>query len=157
MVLGATIALTLLLAAVFLKVRKQIRLFEGLFLWFVISMLTEDFITLLTVNLKWVRESHDLTLFWSWVLLRSSIQPLVIALFVNSFLQAASWLKKGLYFLLVWFVLQALNWVGEQLGLFHSSPYPYGLFSIEWAIALGVAIGLVKGYRRLVQREVRAL
>lgn len=118
-----SLAITLILAQVFYYQKKRLSFLQNTILFMILTILISNFLTITTLEMKWIKSTDDPFLFIVISLYRDGILPILILIFINYFVTPNSAINKILIFslflicclgidsLLIFFgVLTYINW-----------------------------------------------
>jgi len=104
-----TLVLALTLALVFYFQTKPFSFLQNSILYMVLTIITTNVITILSLNLKWIRPTDNPFLFPALLLYRDVIIPLLVLIFINGFHgNKVLWIRAS-YFLICFIGLLAMD------------------------------------------------
>ncbi|UII58549.1 hypothetical protein LS684_23465 (plasmid) [Cytobacillus spongiae] len=121
----------------------------------VLSIISTNYLTVMTNKLEWIRASRDVTQFISLLINRECILPLVGVVMVNRYLNSDSVIHKSILFISLLFFITSLDLLHLH---FKTIDYPqWSLLNtvIMNSVYLIISIGLGKALYALQKKEVK--
>ncbi|MCA1062946.1 hypothetical protein QTG56_15160 [Rossellomorea sp. AcN35-11] len=121
----------------------------------VLSIISTNYLTVMTNKLEWIRASRDVTQFISLLINRECILPLVGVVMVNRYLNSDSVIHKSILFISLLFFITCLDLLHLH---FKTIDYPqWSLLNtvIMNSVYLIISIGLGKALYALQKKEVK--
>ncbi len=146
-----TVLIMLIYIALFMK--KKLSFTANSIQFMVLSIISTNYITIMTNNLEWMKASEDVTQFISLLINRECILPLVGVIMVNGYLNYNKRSEKILYYVSLLLLISVLDILHVH---FHSLSYPdWSLFNtvIVNALYLVFCIWLGKGLYYFQKKE----
>ncbi|WP_201716266.1 hypothetical protein [Rossellomorea arthrocnemi] len=119
------ISMLIILIYIVLFMKKRLSFTANSIQFMVLSIISTNYITIMTNKLKWMYASEDLTQFISLLINRQCILPLVGVIMVNGYLNYDKRKEKMICFLTLLFFISVLDVLHVY---FHSLSYP------EWSL-----------------------
>ncbi len=129
-------------------------LFEILFLWMVLMCLEQNFVTIVNLNLKMVTipEKHDI--YWVMAAGRLLFNPLLMIWYVElCFTKHRTFLFRGIFALLLIFLLVARELASEHFHLLYFTGWKPWWSAVSYACTISIAVLLYKWFHRLIGKE----
>ncbi len=127
--LPLSIALTMIIGHFFYYQKKALNFLQNSILFMVLTLLTTNLMTIAAMNISRLKLTDDPFLFLAFPLYRDVIIPIVVLIFVNAFILADSFKRKGA-------LLAAYLFCGLAIDYFHIY---FGVFDYtSWQIAFPV-------------------
>lgn len=153
MILSIFLSVMLLLIISFCVIPRRMHLFEILFLWMVVWLLTHTISSIIIVNLQLLEITKELSYFWLRVFKRIFLYLLLIIWFLDISLLIKNKIKKYLFLLFLIFILISIEYCFILSGVFIKTNWSIGYSFIEWAFTVGVSYFLWQWYRRKLFNE----
>lgn len=150
MILSIFLFILVLLILISLMLKRRLHLFEVLFIWMTVWLITHSLSSILVFNLEILSLSKRPDLFWLHVLKRLILYPLIIIHFISIFVSLKNrWSKIGTFIVNV-IVMSALEFLFIAMGVLHNHQNQYKLWMSlsEWAFTLGLTYLLWFWYRK---------
>lgn len=107
--LPLTLVIALTLALVFYFQTKSFNFLENSIIYMVLTIMTTNVLTILSLNLKWIKPTNDPFIFPAYLLYRDGIIPLLVLIFVNGFHTTKGLRIRTTYFFICFICLQAME------------------------------------------------
>jgi hypothetical protein len=145
-------AITVILLISFVVTRKNLHVFEILFLWMVIIIIHHNFFTVAAVNLHLFDFGGHLERYWSLVFIRVFLIPLLmIWCFDRTLAEKAhkkwGWLALGIL------ALTGLEYLSDVLLVFRRMAWNYWWSLMEWIVIFLLVEYSWIWYRGLLRKE----
>ncbi|TJY41808.1 hypothetical protein E5161_11430 [Cohnella pontilimi] len=133
MVLSIFFSLTMIVGITYAVTKKNLHIFEILFLWMIILIIHHNFVTITTVNLHLFRFADRLPFYWTIVFERVVLIPLLIVYYFDRMVvrrpyQKWVWLPFGIL------LLTGLEYLTVNLDLFSYERWKFWWSPIEWLV-----------------------
>ncbi|PFA70721.1 hypothetical protein CN378_00165 [Bacillus sp. AFS015802] len=119
------ITILIILIYIVLFMKKELSFTSNSIQFMVLSIISTNYITIMTNKLEWMKASEDVTQFISLLINRECILPLVGVIMVNGYLNYEKRKDKVICFLSLLFFISVLDILHVH---FHSLSYP------EWSL-----------------------
>jgi hypothetical protein len=153
MALPISITLVVLVAYFFFFMKKSLTFLHNLIIFMVITILTRNVLTIVSMELKRFSISEEDVLNLVSLLDREILVPLVVLIFVNEYLQMSTILGKAMLFLGVLVLLFGLKYFETHFNVVQFEQWNFMYSSITDAGFLIAGLGFAKGIRVLQRWE----
>jgi hypothetical protein len=155
MALPVSITLTIIISHFFFVQKKKLSFLQNSIVFMVISIMTKNYMTIMTMQLKMLKNTEDHFLFLFFLLQREIIIPLLVLIFINTYLLSSCWKRKTFLFIGVLASMQAVEYLSV-----HFKVVEYVKWNFIFAVIVNVAyllmgLGLAKIVLFLKQWENR--
>jgi hypothetical protein len=99
MALPVSITLTILISHFFFYSKKTLSLLQNSIVFMVMAIITRNYVTIMTMQLKLLKSTEDYFLFLFLLMHREIIVPLLVLIFINNYLSSSCWNKKMFLFI----------------------------------------------------------
>lgn len=152
MILFFYVALNVIALFLFTKKKKSLHSLEIITFWMFSSYLFQNFSALCYMNFKTIFIPDKLSYELAHFLNRTVLFPMLMVAFLHFFLILSTPLKKLLLLISFIFLLTALEWLSDLLGiLVHIHWQLWWSFSF-WLFALLGLIGFMKFFRKILYK-----
>jgi len=125
-----------LLIIIFCSYQKRLHLFEILFIWMTIWLITHSVSSIIIVNFKLIALSQKLSFFWVHFFKRLLLYPLIIIMFFDLYQRISATSFKILTFVSCIFFLSTLEFVFIYLGILINNKFTFFHALIEWSFTI---------------------
>jgi hypothetical protein len=146
-------SITLLLFISFVVTKRNLHLFEILFMWMIIIFIHHTFLTVTAVNLKLITFTASRTNFWTLVFNRITLIPLLIIWFVDISL-SVTLLRKLLLLPVSLCILVGIEYLGDLFNIYHHVHWKVWWSVVEWTIILLFVYINWIWFRKILRREL---
>lgn len=157
MILSIFLSITIILVISFCVTSKRIHLFEIFFLWMVIWLLIHNSYSLILINLKGLGFSKDLGDFYTRILKRLVLFPLLIIWFFDISLIFNNKVKKYGLILIAIIMLVLIEYCFIFSGLLIKKNWNVGYSFIQFGFIVSGSYFLWNYYRKKLFKERRSL
>lgn len=116
--------------------RRRLHLFEMMFIWMMVWVITHSVSSIIIENLELVSISQRLDEFWLHVFKRLILYPLIIILFIDFYVRVKSKSKKMATLGLNLLVMVLLERLFIKLGVLFSHHFMIWMSVLEWSFTL---------------------
>lgn len=117
MILSILFTSTILIALIFFLSEKKLSFLENAIVFMVMVIITRNYNTIMTMVLKLFKNTESHQLFVGLLLHREIIIPVLVLIFINSFLLFNSWKRRVVLFLLILGTLQGFDMLLVHFGV----------------------------------------
>jgi hypothetical protein len=136
MILSLFIFILVLLIIIFCSYKKKLHLFEIIFIWMTVWLITHSVSSILIANLKVLALSPNLSDFWVHFFKRLLLYPLIIVLFFDIYLRINR-VPLRIILLCINIVLFTLfEFLFIRLGILINKNFNMGMALIEWTFTI---------------------
>lgn len=111
------ITISLSIFNIFLFQKKQLTFIQNSIVFMMMTIVTTNYITIVSLNLKWIKTTQDPFLFIGVLLYRDIIIPILVLIFINAIINSTSIKNKGFYFISTLIALQVTEFLCLFVGL----------------------------------------
>jgi hypothetical protein len=130
--------------------KRRLHLFEVLFIWMTIWLITHSISSIFITNLEFISLSQRSDLFWLHVLKRLILYPLIIIHFISIYLCLKKrWTKISLFVVNI-LLMSSLEFFFIAIGVLQNNQHQYKLWMslMEWTFTLTVTYVSWLWYRK---------
>ncbi|MGP4041253.1 hypothetical protein ACTWP4_15335 [Gracilibacillus sp. D59] len=142
--LPLTILFTIFVFLFFFFQRKRYTFIENSIVYMVMTIITTNVITILTLNLELIKTTENPFLFPAVLLYRNVIIPLLILYLVNAFHTSYTLKRKTLYFILIFTCLNGIEALLIFMDVFKFIKWNYFKAAIVNCAFLFIGLGIAK-------------
>jgi hypothetical protein len=147
-------SLTIILMISFVVTKKNLHLFEILFMWMIINVIHHNFLTVAAVNLRMFDFADNIANYWTLVLVRVFLIPLLIIWYFDKTLSANpckkwTWLPAGIL------ILAGVEYLADVLHVFRHTRWKFWWSFIEWFVIFLLVNYSLIWYRNLLRMELK--
>lgn len=134
------IILIILFLIAFIWWRSNLSLLEILTVGVFISTINQNFIDIISANLKLIHITEQLQMFFSSLLISAFMTPLLVVVFIGYYSETRTLIQK-LSLLLIWILLlTGIDYMAKFVGIFHFHKWVFWWSLIEWLCILIAAL-----------------
>lgn len=137
----------------FLSTKRNLHLFEILFMWMIIIVIHHNFIEITTVNLGLFRFAPYPANYWTYVFIRIFLIPLLIIWYFDQTLSVKP-LKKWVWLPLGIVILVGVQYLDDVLGVYQFTHWKLWWSIIEWFVIFLIVNYSWLWYRNLLRKEM---
>lgn len=154
MIVPVFLSIMLLLLISFCITSKELHLFEILFLWFTICLISQTSSWMLIVNLDFLSVSNGRSYFILHAIEKIIIEPLVTITFFDWSKRISNKTRKYVFLVLTPITLMLIEYIYIWTGVLEKKHWNIGYSFIEWVFIVTVAYWLWHLYRKKLGKEV---
>src|SRR3954449_8687985 len=154
MIFSVFLTIMLLLLISFCVTSKELHLFEIIFLWFTISLLSQTVSWMLIVNLELLKVANGQSYFILHAIEKIIIDPLVTITFFDWSKRISHETRKYVFLVLTPFALILIEYIYIWSGVLEKKHWNIGYSFIEWVFLIAVTYRLWQLYRKKLEKEV---
>jgi hypothetical protein len=153
MVISISLFISLILFISFCLTSRKMHLFEIIFLWLVISLFIHNLSSVILMNLEFLTLSKEIKYFWTHLIKRILLFPLIIIWLFEMILRHNHFFNKLCLLLLCIFLLISGDYIAFFIGVYHQKNWNIGYSFIQWGFIVSISYLLWKGYRKILYKE----
>lgn len=153
MILSVFMFILIFLLIVFCNYKKRLHLFEILFIWMTVWLVTHSASSILIVNLKLLSLSENQSDFWTHFLKRFLLYPLIIIIFFDYYLEIRDRIGKIALLIFNICFMSSLEFLFIFLGVLKNEKFYVHHSLVEWTVTVVLTYILWIWYRN--QRLMR--
>lgn len=142
--LPLTLLLTILISFFCFFQRKPFTFIENSIVYMVLTILTTNIITILSLNLHLIKATENPFLFPAVLLYRDAIIPLLILIFINFFYTGFTLKLKFFFFIFIFVCLNGMEALLVFLDVFEFTKWNFYYAAIVNAAYLFIGLGIAK-------------
>ena len=154
MILPVFLSIMILLLISFCVTSKELHLFEIIFLWFTVCLISQTVSWILIVNLDLLSVANGRSYFILHAIEKIIIDPLVTITFFDWSKRISHETWKYVFFALTPFALMLIEYIYIWAGVLEKKHWNIGYSFIEWVFLIAVAYRLWQQYRKKLVKEV---
>jgi len=154
MILPVFLSIMILLLISFCVTSKELHLFEILFLWLTVCLISQTISWILIVNLDLLSVANGRSYFILHAIEKIIIDPLVTITFFDWSKRISHETWKYVFFALTPFALMLIEYIYIWAGVLEKKHWNIGYSFIEWVFLIAVAYRLWQQYRKKLVKEV---
>lgn len=147
-----SVSFILLLAYIVSK--RKLHLFEILFIWMVVIIIHNNFLTITAINLRMFDFAETPNNYWSLVLMRMLLIPLLIIWYLDHTL-SPKWYTKWVWLPIGILLLVGIENMGQVLNVYKATRWKFWWSFIEWFVILVLVIYPCSWFRNLLKSELK--
>lgn len=120
--------------------RNNLALLEIMTIGAFVSTINQNFIDIVSANLKLIHITEQQQMFWSSLLISSFLSPLVIILFIDYYSESRTSLQKLCLFLIWVMLLTGIDYMAKFVGIVHFHNWRFWWSFLEWISILIAAL-----------------
>ncbi|WP_442595598.1 hypothetical protein [Neobacillus sp. D3-1R] len=136
--------LTLLFTMIFYFQKKSLTLIQNSLVFLVVNFLTTNYLTIVSLNLNWLKITEDHFLFIAILLYRDVIMPVIILIFINAFFYVITLKNKLFLFILSFIFVQVIEVLCTFFDLITYIEWNYFFSAATHTLFLLIGLGLSK-------------
>lgn len=147
MVLSLFILVLIFLVIIFCHYKKALHLYEILFIWMTVWLITHSVSSILIVNLELFDLSTNKSGFWTHFFKRFLLYPLLIIIFFDFYVKIKNHLGKYTILLISIFTMSAVEFLFIHLGILKNKNFHIFDSLLEWTFTIMLTFILWLWYR----------
>ena len=154
MIVPVFLSIMMLLLISFCVTSKELHLFEILFLWFTVCLISQTISWMLIVNLDLLSVANGRSYFILHAIEKIIIDPLVTITFFDLSRRVSHATWKYVFLVLTPIILMLIEYIYIWTGVLEKKHWNIGYSFIEWVFIVTVAYWLWHLYRKKLGKEV---
>jgi hypothetical protein len=148
MKLAIFIFLLVLLIILTVTFKRTLHLFEVMFIWMTVWLVTHSISSILIENLELISISQEFDDFWLHVLKRLILYPLITVQLIDLFIKSTSKVIHALIFIMNIIILTLFEFFFIHIGILISHNYSLWVSIIEWTVTITITYLTWYWYRK---------
>jgi hypothetical protein len=155
MALAIIITLTILIFYIFFIQKKKLSFLQNSIVFMLMTIVTTNYITIMSMELKILKTSEDDFLFLFLLILRDIVIPLLVLIFINTYLHSPSMKKKVIFFIVILSILHGMDYLSVYFGVikYVKWNFIYSLFVDVAYLLIGMGLSIVVLYLRELENQ----
>jgi hypothetical protein len=142
--LSLLVTFTLIISTFFFYQKKTLNFIQNSIVFIMFTIVTTNYLTILSLNLKWIKITESKFLFIGFILYRDALIPLLLLIFINVFFNTTYLKRKIIYFITFIACLQGLELICHFIGVIEYVKWSYLKASIANCAYLIISLILAK-------------
>lgn len=146
-------SLSIILITAFVVTKKNLHLFEVMFIWMIAIIIDHNFMTVVSVNLGMYEYADQPSRYWSLALVRIVLIPLLIVWYFDKTSSKTAF--KWIFLPIGIALLIGIEYLSEILNVFDHTHWKLWWSIIEWFAVFLIINYCSQWYRNVLRREVQ--
>lgn len=153
MIISISLFISGILFISFCLTSRKMHLFEVIFLWLVIWLFIHNASSIILMNLEFLTLSKEIKYFWTHLIKRIFLFPLIIIWLFEMTLRLSHFINKLFVLIFCVFLLILGDFIAIFIGVYHQNHWNIGYSFIQWSSIVSISYLFWKWYRKILYNE----